>query len=122
MLPQVDTLPGAQCTAPLADGNVQIGLGENSSHMSRHVIAAFGGVMEHGITIRHRVCHESLKIVTYLGIGIFAQDQRSTGMTDKNMTQARGDTGLGNRLLDLAGNIIGTPTLGHDIDFFLNHH
>jgi hypothetical protein len=25
-------------------------------------------------------------------------------------------------LLDLAGNIIGTPTLGHDIDFFLNHH
>src|SRR4051812_26912247 len=75
MLPEVDSLPGAEREAALDDGNADGSLGERRLDVRRHVIRAFGVVLIERIAFRHEPIQPALEILLRRGIGIFLDDE-----------------------------------------------
>lgn len=61
----------------------QTGLGQHATHMSGHIIGAFGGMLEEGIAVGNQTGHKAFQIAAYRGIGIFTEHQGGAGVMDE---------------------------------------
>ena len=88
-LAQVDALPGAQIQASAADGDGEAWPDDARLGMGGHVVSAFERVFVVGLTFLHQVVEDGLHVGAYVGVGIFVDAQRSTGMLDEEVQQSR---------------------------------
>jgi hypothetical protein len=88
MFPQVDALPNTQGTLSTSNRQGQIVSAEDGPDVGRHVIRAFVGVIKQWITVSDQSCHVAIEVTANIGVGVFTEYQRGTGVLQKYMTQA----------------------------------
>jgi hypothetical protein len=67
------------------------------------------------IAVWHDIVHKRLEIATDAWVGILAKDQRSTGMLDKDLTQAGTNSGSRNQRFDLRCDLNRPTALRRDV-------
>ena len=76
---------------------------QQGANVCRHIIRPLRHMFKQWVSIRHQSQHEMFHIGANIGIGIFTQDDRCTGVVEKQVTQSLPDTCPGDLLLDLFG-------------------
>lgn len=89
--------------------------------MRRHVVGPFRGMSKHRIAVGDLPRHKRLEVRHDTRIGVFAEHQRGTGVPNKDMAQPGADTGISNRALHFAAEVIRSPTLGPDFEILLSN-
>ena len=122
MLPHKDALPGTESTMSVAHGDRDFGLGEYASDMGGHVIRPFLIVDVIGVTVLHQFAHKVFQILAYCRISIFCNNERRTGVLEKDMAKPVVYTTFSNDMVNFAGDIGGSTTIGGDADLLLFNH
>jgi hypothetical protein len=90
--------------------------------MRRHVILPFCHMLKPWVAVRDQPGHVTLQIGPDIRIRIFTQDERGTGVMEKDIADTGPDTGAAHTLLDLAGYQTGaTPAGGYKKVILENH-
>ena len=87
--------------------------------MSGHIVRAFIRMSEHRTAIRHVFSHECFKVRAYSRVCIFTKNHRGTGVLNKHMTQAGGDTTLTDCFSNILRNVAGTSSSRMKLQGFL---
>ena len=90
--------------------------------MRRHVVRPLVDMGEHWVAVGNLSTHEGFQVRANGRICVFAQHQRSAGVSQKDMAQAGMDAGILNDSLDFAGEVNGAPPAGADTEFLLTDH
>src|SRR5690348_4627929 len=105
VLPEINALPGTQQQFAAMHRYGEAHASEDRADVRRHVIGAFRIVFEQRVAIRHHAGEPALQVVAHAGIGIFAKQQRATGMRGENMRQAHLHVAAGRGIGHLRGDI-----------------
>ena len=119
VFPQINALPGTQCQLAIADRNCQVHVGQYASNMCRHVIRAFICMSEHWAAIWNGISHKRFQVGANRWISIFTQDNRSTGVLNKDMAQAGCNATLADYRGYITGNVARTPASRMKLQGFL---
>src|SRR5579863_3162520 len=104
MLSDINTLPGAEVERSASDRNVQRNAVDHGFDMGGHIVWTLDLVDPSGIGRRHAVeCGE--QIAPNVGVGVFLDDERGGGMTEKKRETAVGRLAVLQKSPDLAGNL-----------------
>lgn len=122
MFIQINTLPGTQREAPLADRQGQAAARDNTADVGGHVIISFRGVGEIPVAINNRLPHPGLQVPVYGRICIFAEDQGGTGVMDEKIAQSGAHSGRVPDLMQVPGYVICAAAVGVNPDFVLVYH
>ena len=71
MFPEVETLPRAEGECAAFKWDAEIHGGECGAHVGRHVVVAFGGVLEDGVAVRREPREEAFEVAADFGISVF---------------------------------------------------
>jgi hypothetical protein len=112
MLPKEDPLPSTQITARPMDRNTDRGSSQNGSHMSGHVVRAFLGMLEDGISVLDKARDKALQVSAHLWVRVLVDKQRSARVVDEDIAETLEDTALGHGNLHLAADIREAPSTG----------
>ena len=112
MFPEVDSLPGAKRQFAMDDWDAEINRCERSSNVRRHIIVAFGGVLEESIAIRNEAFEETFEIAPHLGIGVLLNEQRSGGVLEMQRGETLSNAGFRNNGVYFVGNLVEGASLG----------
>ena len=122
MLPEINPLPGTQCTSSVCDRQIQVVLRQDASDVRRHVVRPLVDMGEHWVAVGNLSTHESFKVSANGRVCVFTQYQRSAGMAQKDMAQTGMNAGILNDALDFSGEVNGAPPAGADTEFLLTDH
>lgn len=75
MFPQINSLPGAERHAAIGDGDAEIHSRERGADMRGHVVRTFAGVLEQGITVRHKAGKKAIQIGAHIRIRVLLDEQ-----------------------------------------------
>ncbi len=75
----------------ITDWQCQVRMCQQRANVGRHIVRPFRDMLEQRIAIRRQSQHEAFHVSAYVGVGIFAQNQRCTGVVKKHVTQALTD-------------------------------
>lgn len=90
--------------------------------MRRHVIRPFSGMRECGVAVGHQRSHVTLQVRANIRVRILAQNERGTGVVEKDIANTGPDTGPVDTFLDLPGNRAGATSAGRHKKFILENH
>lgn len=90
--------------------------------MCWHIIGPLGRMGKHRIAIGDLPRHESFEITHDIRISIFAKHERGAGVVDEDVAHTGIDAAICNKLLNLATKVVGTATLGFDLQFLASNH
>ena len=76
VFPEIDTLPGAEYEFSVFERNAEIYGGQCGADVCRHVIFAFGGVLEDRIAIGTYAREKPFQVAAHFRIGILLNQQR----------------------------------------------
>src|SRR5690606_8033001 len=85
MLPEEDSLPGAERASAGADRQVEIRLRQDAADVRRHIVGTFRVVGEHRVAVRHQPGHECFQILANGRVCVLAQHQRRAGVADEHV-------------------------------------
>src|SRR6516165_3786710 len=109
MLQEKNALPDAELDAPVGNRDRQLGLGQGTLDVRRHVVGPFVVVAIEGDILRYEPPQKCLEIAQHLRRRVLLDQQRSRGVRDVDGKEAERDGlaldpagDLGRDLLDLA--------------------
>ena len=82
MFPKVNALPGTQPQPSLHNWNGEAHSGQRRPYVRRHVVLAFSGVHECGVTIRDQPIEKRFKVAPHIRVCVFLNQQRGRSMQD----------------------------------------
>ncbi len=97
-------------------------MGQHTAHMRRHVVRPFRSVGKHRISVGHSLRHENFEVAQDSRVGILTQHQRRAGMADEDIAQAHIDSGVANRRLYLARNVVSAAASRTQVNLRLTDH
>lgn len=121
MLPKINALPGPKGTLAIPDRYVQIRLRQDAAYVRRHVVRAFRSMREHRISVGDMSRHKRLEVGHDTRISVLTEHQRRACMPNKDMAKAGLDTRIAHGALHIAAQLIGSATLGRDLDLVLRN-
>ena len=90
--------------------------------MGRHIIVALESVIIIRFALAHEMAIDGLHVVAHIGVGIFVDGKRTTGVFDEKVQQAR----LGQRVGQVSGYLFGyemeSACAGLQGKFYLAYH
>jgi len=90
--------------------------------MCSHIIRTFRGMGEQRIPVRYQPPHKALQIRMHIRIGILAQYQGSTGMSQEDVAQTGTDPGKPHLLRYGIGDEVAATSRGIQLqDMLVNH-
>ena len=122
VLVKKDALPSAEQEPAVPQRDREIGLGEHRSHVGRHIVRPFGRVPEQAIAVRHQPVQVGVQIAQHLGVGVLADDERSAGVGDEDVTKPGAAGGLAGHRGDGVGDFVCATPAGVDLEGFLDNH
>jgi len=90
--------------------------------MGRHIVGTFGCMDKQRVSVGNQSSHEGLEITPHVGIGVFAEDQRSAGVMDEDVTEALVHSRADDQILNLPGDFVAAPASGRDLTGVLFDH
>jgi hypothetical protein len=103
MFPKVNALPGAEGESTALVRNAEIYGGEGGADVGRHIVIAFGSVLEDGIAIGCEAREDAFKVAADLGVGIFLNKEGRGSVLEMQ----GGDACLETRLLEDGADMVG---------------
>ena len=122
MFPEVHALPCAQVATPVAYREIQVSVRDNAANMRRHVVGSFLRMRVCRIAVGSDARHEGLEVAHDGRVGILAQHQRRTRVSNEDIAHANTGARITNCGLDVSSQVIGASTLGRYMDFALCGH
>ena len=114
MFKQKQPLPSPQCQLTVDDGYRLGASREYHPNVRRHIIGTFISVDEIGFILGHQPVKILVQIRPRVGVGVLHDDQRATGMLDKDRCDALLDTRLFEDVLNLVGDGVGAFATGRE--------
>ncbi len=108
MFKEEDSLPGSEGKFSVHYRDNFTGPGQRHSQMAGAVIGAFVGMNEEGKVFRYEIVEEGMQIGPRLRIGIFHDHEAGAGVLDKDGELAGLDLTGGDKVVQLAGDLIGS--------------
>src|SRR6185312_13142566 len=87
MLPEIDTLPGAQRKPPIRYRHGHLVADQQRTHVCSHVIGPLRIVREQGIRVGDQALREVRQVGTHVRIDVLGHAQAGTGVTQEQMAQ-----------------------------------
>lgn len=78
MFPKVDSLPRSERELRLRNGNAQVHRREHRPDVSRHIVAAFSGMLKEPVSVGNEARKESLQVPPNFRVRVFL-DQKGSG-------------------------------------------
>ena len=78
--------------------------------MGRHVVGAFHAVEIRGVTVGRQAADKVLQIAAHVRIGIFRDQQRGAGVTQKCVADSGIQAALANQRLQFPADFLETPS------------
>jgi hypothetical protein len=124
MLPQVESLPGAECESAGNDRNDLARVGQHRAHVSGHVVGALVVVFpgSERRALRRGPLDPSLEIAEDRWIGVLLDGQAGRGMAHKDGAQSALDRGLRDDRSDSRGEVREPATMRSHFDLGLVNH
>src|SRR5579871_32537 len=88
MLIKINALPGAQLRATVVHRHGQADASENGAHVRRHIVRAFGVVLEDRVAVGHGARKPAFEIGAHGRVSVFADQQRAAGVRGKDVDDA----------------------------------
>jgi len=112
MLPQVGALPGSQGEATFAYGNGQLATGQHGADVRRHIVWPLHRVDMGRVTVGRQLADEIFQVAANVRIGVFGDQQRSAGVSQKNVAQAYRHATSADNILQLRADFLKPPPSG----------
>lgn len=122
VFPEKNALPGAQQQAAGADRDSEPGAGKNAARMGGHIVRSFEIVAVGRVTVGRQARKDGFQVAPYVGVGVFRDRQRTTGVLHEDMCQAGFHAGGGNGLRHRSGDVAGAAPLRGEIEDGLVGH
>jgi len=106
MLPQIDSLPGAEAEPPVDDWDGERGRSEGRLDMRWHVVRPFRGVRGDRIVLGDEPIQPRLEIALCGRIGIFLDGQARRRVLHENRAESIVQLGFFHRILNLPGDFV----------------
>lgn len=102
----INPLPYSQCQAAIQNRNGQTALGKRRTHMRRHVVRAFSGVVVNAVALGYQAGKELFQIGFHIRVCILLNDQAGRGMLNYQRQQALPDSDFAHPRQNCPGNRI----------------
>jgi len=112
VLPQVGALPGAQGEAAFADRDGQFAAGQYGADVRRHIVRPLHRVDMGRVTVGRQLADEIFQITANVRIGVFSDQQRRAGVSQKYVAQACHHATSGDNILQLRTDFLKPPPRG----------
>ncbi len=114
VLPEVDTLPGAEHQLAGAEGDAQLGSGQCRLDVCRHVVGALQGVGVQGVIFRYQAIEPVFQVNTGTIVVVFLDQQGRRCVANEQGAQTLVHGAVADHLRDLGGE--GVQPLAVDLD------
>lgn len=114
MLEKVNALPGAELHLSIDDWDYFARTRQNGAYVRRTIVTTFRGVFEPWSVFGHQSLEELLQIAPGGWIGVFHQNETTTGVPNEDGNRARTHAALVDYRFHLRGKFVGALAVGGD--------